>query len=101
MTYASSLAASPPRVSPVPTTVFRSSVFLPKEHGSWSLALEPILLGLLVAPSGSGVSLAVAAIAGFFARRPFKAILGRSSPRRPGALPAAILLGFCACVGLG
>lgn len=101
MTSAPSLAASPARVPPAPIAVSRSSVFLPKEHGSWSLALEPILLGLLVAPSGSGAALAVAAIAGFFARRPFKALLGQSSPRRPGALPAAILLGFCACAGLG
>lgn len=50
-----------------------ASVFLPKEHGSWSLALEPLALGLLVAPSWAGGALAVAAVAGFFARRPLKA----------------------------
>jgi hypothetical protein len=27
-------------------------LLLPKEHGGWSLAFEPVALGLLVAPSG-------------------------------------------------
>lgn len=49
---------------------------LPKEHGSWSLALEPLALGLLVAPTAAGGALAVAAVAGFFLRRPLK-ILSR------------------------
>lgn len=47
-------------------------LILPKEHGSWSLALEPMALGLLVAPSAAGLVLAVAATAGFFLRRPLK-----------------------------
>lgn len=55
---------------PAPNS-FRSLV-LPREHGSWSLALEPVALGLLVAPSRAGAWLALAAIAGFFARRPLK-----------------------------
>lgn len=50
-----------------------ATVFLPKEHGSWSLALEPLALGLLVAPSWAGGALAAAVLAGFFARRPWKA----------------------------
>ncbi len=48
---------------------------LPKEHGSWSLAFEPLALGLLVAPSQAGFSLALAAAAGFFLRRPLKLLL--------------------------
>lgn len=44
----------------------------PKEHGSWSLALEPVALGLLVAPTAAGAALAVAAVGGFFLRRPLK-----------------------------
>ena len=39
---------------------------LPKEHGSWSLALEPVAFGLLVAPSAAGAALALAAGLGFF-----------------------------------
>jgi hypothetical protein len=49
---------------PAPMARWRD-VILPKEHGSWSLALEPIALGLLVAPSWAGGSLAVAVLAGF------------------------------------
>jgi hypothetical protein len=60
------------------------SVFLPKEHGSWSLALEPLALGLLVAPSWAGGAFAVAAVAGFFARRPFKALAAPAATRRRG-----------------
>jgi len=70
---------------------------LPREHGSWSLALEPIALGLLVAPSRAGVLLAVAASAGFFLRRPAKILLAAADPRRSLAtLCAGILL--CAAV---
>lgn len=63
---------------------------LPKEHGSWSLALEPIALGLLTVPSKAGVPLAFAAIAGFFLRHPLKLLLSaKPDPRRS-------LAGFCA-----
>lgn len=48
------------------------SVALPAEHGSWSLVTEPILLGLLVAPTWAGLALAVAAFAVFLFNRPFK-----------------------------
>lgn len=60
---------------------------LPREHGSWSLALEPVALGLLVAPSLPGAGLALAALAGFFARRPLKLAwtLPAPDPRRAAA----------------
>ena len=59
----------------------RGAVFLPREHGSWSLALEPLALGLLVVPSAAGAALAAAALAGFFARRPLKAAACRPLSR--------------------
>jgi len=74
-----------------------ASVFLPKEHGSWSLALEPILLGGLVAFSPAGGALAVSAIAAFFMRRPFKRLRAQ---RDPASARAVLLLGFCATGGL-
>lgn len=59
---------------------------LPSEHGGWGFLCEPILLGLLVAPSWSGALIAVAAVFGFLARHPLKLALqdlvrGRSYPR--------------------
>jgi hypothetical protein len=78
-----------------------ASVFLPKEHGSWSLALEPLALGLLVAPSWAGGALAGAALAGFFARRPLKAALDPAdSPRRTTARRTLGLWAMLAVVGL-
>ncbi|MBW7894390.1 MAG: YwiC-like family protein [Opitutaceae bacterium] len=86
---------------PSATAGFRpaaSSVFLPKEHGSWSLALEPVLFGLLVAPSLAGGALAVSAAAAFFLRRPAKAVW--RAPHRAAWL-AVVILGICAVVGVG
>jgi hypothetical protein len=52
-----------------------SSVALPAEHGSWSLVLEPILLGLLVAPTWAGLAAAIGAFAFFLLHRPLKLYL--------------------------
>ena len=51
------------------------AVLVPTEHGGWGLTLEPVLLGLLVAPSWSGVCLGLAAAVLFLARTPFKIML--------------------------
>jgi hypothetical protein len=51
-------------------------VAIPSEHGGWSLTLEPAILGLVVAPSGAGVALAAAALAGFLLRTPLKFSVG-------------------------
>lgn len=47
-------------------------IALPVEHGGWSLLLEPIALGLLLAPSRSGALLSFSAVALFLARHPGK-----------------------------
>lgn len=67
---------------------------LPKEHGSWSLALEPVAFGLLVAPSAAGAALALAAVSGFFLRRPLKLLRsGKGGSRqRLAAVCLTILL---------
>jgi hypothetical protein len=77
-----------------------ASVFLPKEHGSWSLALEPLALGLLVAPSSAGGALTAAALAGFLARRPFKALGAPGASRRLEARETVVMFSAIAVTGL-
>jgi hypothetical protein len=75
---------------------------LPREHGSWSLALEPLALGLIAAPSRAGFALSVAIVCGFFLRRPLKVLANRDDPRRALAWICLAALGglMAACVGL-
>lgn len=51
------------------------AVAMPTEHGGWSLTLEPVLLGLLVAWSWPGLALGGAAMLAFLARTPLKLVL--------------------------
>jgi hypothetical protein len=67
---------------------------MPREHGSWSLALEPIALGLLLAPSVAGGCLAGATFAAFLARRPLKTVLDNSIPTARRHLARRALLGL-------
>lgn len=62
------------------------AVAMPTEHGGWGLTLEPVLLGLLVAFSWSGLAIGLAAFLAFLVRTPLKLALvdrrrGRSLPR--------------------
>lgn len=83
-----------------PRTKWRDLV-LPKEHGSWSLALEPLALGLLAAPSAAGGALALAVAAGFLARRPLKiAWRDPSAPRRRAARRALAVCIAAAAAGV-
>lgn len=77
------------------------SIFLPKEHGSWSLALEPVALGLLVAPSLAAGGLAITATALFFGRRPVKLALDSAAPadRRRAAVGTLLLFAVIAAGG--
>jgi hypothetical protein len=64
-------------------------VLLPTEHGGWSLTMEPVLLGLVVAPSSAGLVLGLAALVAFVARTPLKlALVDRWRRRR---LPRTVL----------
>ncbi len=51
------------------------SVGLPSEHGGWGLTLEPVLLGLAVAPSVAGVLLGLIAALCLLVRTPVKTVL--------------------------
>jgi hypothetical protein len=73
-------------------------VALPVEHGGWSLTLEPVALGLLVAPSPAGFLLALATAGAFLARHPFKIVAadrrhGRRFPRTAVAERFLLLYG--------
>ncbi len=50
------------------------AVAMPCEHGGWGLTLEPVLLGLVVAWSGAGVALGVAAFTAFLVRTPLRLV---------------------------
>jgi len=49
-------------------------VSIPTEHGGWGLTAEPVLLGLIVAFSWSGLLIGLAALLAFLARTPLKLI---------------------------
>jgi hypothetical protein len=66
------------------------AVALPPEHGGWGFLVEPLIVGLAIAPTGAGVAIAVAALGAFLARHPLKLALadrqrGRAYPRTRAA----------------
>lgn len=74
-------------------SMFRA-VAMPTEHGGRGLTLEPGLLGVLVAPSLTGLCLPAAALVAFVARTPLEIVLvdrrrARSLPRTQLAARAA------------
>lgn len=48
------------------------AIALPPEHGGWGFLLEPVALGLLVAPSWTGFFWGVAALGAFLMQHPLK-----------------------------
>src|SRR3990172_6520564 len=89
----SSLSPKPdrfPMTTSAPQTTTKSnkavikSVALPAEHGGWGFTLEPIFLGMLVAPSWYGALLGLSALAVFLIHQPVKvATKDRIKGRRP------------------
>lgn len=51
------------------------TVALPTEHGGWGFTLEPVVLGLLIAPSLAGLLLGVTAVAAFLLDHPLRIAL--------------------------
>lgn len=81
------------------------TVALPNEHGGWGFTLEPILLGLLVAPGWAGTGLALFALAAFFTRHPLKLWLadlrrGKTFPRTLLARRFALIYAAVGSLGL-
>jgi hypothetical protein len=81
------------------------SVALPASHGGWGFLLEPVLLGLLVAPSAAGWWLGVAALGVFLLQQPLKLLLSdafrqRWYPRSTAAARFTSLYGLLTATGL-
>jgi len=97
-----------PRLDNVPTSTKPNrrpklkGIALPVEHGSWGLVFEPILLGLLVAPSWGGFWIALGAFAAFLFRQPFKVMIidwrRKRTTRATLALRFVTLYGFLGSV---
>ena len=80
------------------------SVALPAEHGGWGFTLEPILLGLALAPSAAGLGVGIMGLFAFLAHHPVKLALAdlRRGHRYPRTLLAArVGLFYAALAALG
>jgi hypothetical protein len=88
-----------PATTPVTTPGTRPAwrtVAMPSEHGGWGLTLEPVVLGLALAPSVAGVAIGLAGLLAFLVRTPLKLAVvdhrrGRSLPRTALARRIAVV----------
>jgi len=81
------------------------AVALPVEHGGWGMLVEPLAIGLILAPTVAGLGLAVAALGAFLLRHPLKLALldvrrGLRAPRTALAWKASAAYGAVAVGGL-
>jgi len=82
------------------------AVALPVEHGGWGMLAEPLVMGLLLAPTLAGLGLAVAALGAFLVRHPLKLALsdwrrGTRYPRTILAAKVAATYGLITLAGFG
>jgi hypothetical protein len=80
------------------------AIALPPEHGAWGFLLEPIVLGLLVAPSLAGWCLALAVVGAFLIRHPLKLAVTdwqRGKRYARTALAERVLLAYGALTVIG
>ncbi|MCL5994655.1 MAG: YwiC-like family protein [Chloroflexi bacterium] len=86
-----------------PSRAALKSVAIPSEHGGWMFLLEPILLGLSVGPSFSGMMLAFAALGAFLTRHPLKIAIDDRRKRRfftRTVLAERFAAGYASCAAL-
>lgn len=81
------------------------SIALPTEHGGWGFLLEPIVLGLWIAPSWAGIALSVSALGVFLLNQPLKVAIkdwqkGKRYPRTRWAERFALLYATVALIAL-
>ncbi len=77
MTDPTMITSTPSAWEPTPKQARAAwrGVAIPTEHGGWGLTAEPVLLGLLVAPSWAGIALGAGAFVAFTLRTPLKIML--------------------------
>ncbi|MBE2213743.1 MAG: YwiC-like family protein [Opitutaceae bacterium] len=86
---------STPLQAPTPRRGLRLAALLPREHGSWALVAEPLVLAMLAAPSWRGTALGAAGVALFLMRRPWQVVQGAGNDgRRETAGCALVVLGL-------
>lgn len=56
------------------STVSIKTVAIPAEHGGWGFLCEPLILGLLIAPSLAGIGIVLMMAAAFLLHQPFKIV---------------------------
>ncbi len=93
------------RSQPSPLRVSWRAVALPADHGGWGFLLEPLLLGILVAPTLRAAVLAITVAAAFLLRQPVKVIVadwqrGRSYTRTLWAWRFALLYTVLVITGI-
>jgi len=81
------------------------TVALPVEHGGWGMLAEPLVMGLVLAPTLAGLGLTIAALGAFLVRHPLKLALsdwrrGTRYPRTMLAAKVAAAYGLGALIGL-
>jgi hypothetical protein len=74
------------------------TIAIPIEHGGWGFLFEPIVLGMLVAPTLAGLCLSIAAIAGFLSRHPLKIVI-KNWGQRAGSIRWQVALWVAGAYG--
>lgn len=89
---------------PAKSRIPAKSIALPLEHGAWGFLFEPLLAGILIAPTVSGLFLAIFFIGSFLCRQPLKfvvgdAMAGKRLPRTAAAIRWFIYFSTIAAFG--
>lgn len=88
------------------STVSIKSVAIPAEHGGWGFLCEPLILGLLIAPSLAGIGIVLMMAAAFLLHQPFKIVVkdrrkGRVYERTRLAQQFLVIYAVIGVVGFG
>jgi hypothetical protein len=80
------------------------SIALPIEHGSWGFLFEPLVVGLVIAPSIAAIFISLLVVGTFLLRQPLKFLIGdmrqgRTLPRTAIARRFAVIFASIAAIG--